>query len=358
MFRWVVETERRFYLANEVDVARAASDEPAAARGRRSPTRGSGTCTAPSGSCPSVRVLTFRDVNVERLPETELSAAEVDPPLWLCARGGTVARPDRRARRRRRPRDAQPASAQERDARYAALRRARSALQGGRRDRHRSRARAARRCAGRSRAGWTSSARAPRAGARTGLARGPRPHPRQPRWRSTSCTKPYDRGRRRARRGGGDVARARLRPRARRPPRRGSARSSCDARLSIDFGGVLAAPAARRDADGQGARLDWASSSTPPRPLRARPRRPGSSSPTSWTTSSTTLAARGSRRGPDRRARALTSPSSTARCGRTFEAAAAPRRSAAQVAQPRAPTDAAEAIAAFLEKRDAQYRGR
>ena len=71
MFRYVVETERRFYLANEVTVTVREGTSP--------------TCIEveisdawvwdmyrPARFVPSVRVLTFRDVNVERLPEAEL----------------------------------------------------------------------------------------------------------------------------------------------------------------------------------------------------------------------------------------------------------------------------------------------
>ncbi|MGC8511517.1 MAG: DUF2469 domain-containing protein [Acidimicrobiales bacterium] len=70
MFRYVVETERRFYLANEVQV------EP----------RGEGERTffeislrdawvwdmyRPARFVSSVRVLTFKDVNVEELPDKD-----------------------------------------------------------------------------------------------------------------------------------------------------------------------------------------------------------------------------------------------------------------------------------------------
>jgi Protein of unknown function (DUF2469) len=71
MFTYVVETERRFYLANDVAVTVRADAQPACVelvltdawvwdmyRSAR--------------FVPSVRVVTFRDVNVERLPEKEL----------------------------------------------------------------------------------------------------------------------------------------------------------------------------------------------------------------------------------------------------------------------------------------------
>ena len=70
LFQYVVETERRFYLANEGKVSVRDGSSP--------------TCLEielsdawvwdmyrPARFVPSVRVLTFRDVNVERLPERE-----------------------------------------------------------------------------------------------------------------------------------------------------------------------------------------------------------------------------------------------------------------------------------------------
>jgi len=71
MFSYVVETERRFYLANEVSMKVRSEVSP--------------TCIEleltdawvwdmyrPARFVPSVRVVSFRDVNVERLPEKEL----------------------------------------------------------------------------------------------------------------------------------------------------------------------------------------------------------------------------------------------------------------------------------------------
>jgi len=71
MFSYVVETERRFYLANEVSMKIRSEVSP--------------TCIEleltdawvwdmyrPARFVPSVRVVSFRDVNVERLPEKEL----------------------------------------------------------------------------------------------------------------------------------------------------------------------------------------------------------------------------------------------------------------------------------------------
>lgn len=71
MFSYVIETERRFYLANTVEVS---------VRDGTSPTCVEVTLRdawvwdmyRPARFVPSVRILTFRDVNIERLPEAEL----------------------------------------------------------------------------------------------------------------------------------------------------------------------------------------------------------------------------------------------------------------------------------------------
>lgn len=75
MFKYVIETERRFYLANEVDLR----------------TRDTGGAVyfeielgdawvwdmyRPARFLKSVRVLTFRDVNVEELEHAELELPE------------------------------------------------------------------------------------------------------------------------------------------------------------------------------------------------------------------------------------------------------------------------------------------
>ncbi|HUC36857.1 MAG TPA: DUF2469 family protein [Acidimicrobiales bacterium] len=70
LFRYVVETDRRFYLTNEVKVTVRDSSAP--------------TCIElelddawvwdmyrPARFVSNVRVITFRDVNVERLPERD-----------------------------------------------------------------------------------------------------------------------------------------------------------------------------------------------------------------------------------------------------------------------------------------------
>jgi Protein of unknown function (DUF2469) len=71
MFDYAVETDRRFYLANEVDVA---------VRENTAPTMLEVTLHdawvwdmyRTARFVPSVRILTFRDVNVERLPKEDL----------------------------------------------------------------------------------------------------------------------------------------------------------------------------------------------------------------------------------------------------------------------------------------------
>jgi len=71
MFRYVVETERRFYLANEVRV------EPRNQGGQTyfEITLGDAwvwDMYRPARFVSSVRVVTFKDVNVEELPAKEL----------------------------------------------------------------------------------------------------------------------------------------------------------------------------------------------------------------------------------------------------------------------------------------------
>jgi Protein of unknown function (DUF2469) len=73
MFKWVVETERRFYLANEVDVQVRAPGSPPLLEVVLSDAW-VWDMYRTVRFVPSVRVLSFRDVNVERLPETELGS--------------------------------------------------------------------------------------------------------------------------------------------------------------------------------------------------------------------------------------------------------------------------------------------
>ena len=71
MFRYVVETERRFYLANDVKM------EPHTDGGRTYFALELGDAWVwdmyrPARFVSSVRVVTFKDVNVEELPEKDL----------------------------------------------------------------------------------------------------------------------------------------------------------------------------------------------------------------------------------------------------------------------------------------------
>ena len=70
MFKYVVETERRFYLANEVDVTVRADTTPACVEVNLVDAW-VWDMYRPARFVPSVRILTFRDVNIERLPERE-----------------------------------------------------------------------------------------------------------------------------------------------------------------------------------------------------------------------------------------------------------------------------------------------
>ncbi len=71
LFSHIVETERRFYLANNVEVTVHSDTSPPLIEL---------TLTdawvwdmyRPARFVPSVRVMTFRDVNIERLPDAEL----------------------------------------------------------------------------------------------------------------------------------------------------------------------------------------------------------------------------------------------------------------------------------------------
>ena len=71
MFRYVVETERRFYLANDVSVTVRSDTQPACVEVALADAW-VWDMYRPARFVPSVRVVTFRDVNIERLPEKEL----------------------------------------------------------------------------------------------------------------------------------------------------------------------------------------------------------------------------------------------------------------------------------------------
>jgi hypothetical protein len=71
MFRYAVETERRFYLANSVDV-RVVADGPRPLVELTLSDAWVWDMYRRTRFVPSVRVLTFKDVNVEELPKTEI----------------------------------------------------------------------------------------------------------------------------------------------------------------------------------------------------------------------------------------------------------------------------------------------
>jgi hypothetical protein len=71
MFSYVVETERRFYLANQVAVNVRSDATPACIEVEMTDAW-VWDMYRPARFVPSVRVVSFRDVNVERLPEKEL----------------------------------------------------------------------------------------------------------------------------------------------------------------------------------------------------------------------------------------------------------------------------------------------
>ena len=71
MFRYAVETERRFYLANNVEM-NVQSDAPRPVVEVRLTDAWVWDMYRKSRFVPSVRVLTFKDVNIEELPPQEL----------------------------------------------------------------------------------------------------------------------------------------------------------------------------------------------------------------------------------------------------------------------------------------------
>ena len=83
MFRFAVETERRFYLANEVQVRRAEGDGD--------PTFELELTDAwvwdmyrPARFVSHVRVLTFRDVNIEQIASRDADELPAFPPSSLA----------------------------------------------------------------------------------------------------------------------------------------------------------------------------------------------------------------------------------------------------------------------------------
>jgi len=77
MFTYIVETERRFYLANEVEVTPRKTDGDV---WFELELRDAWVWDMyrPARFVPHVRVLTFRDVNVEELPRQDPTASFLD----------------------------------------------------------------------------------------------------------------------------------------------------------------------------------------------------------------------------------------------------------------------------------------
>jgi hypothetical protein len=71
MFRYAVETERRFYLANTVEL-KVVSDGPRPLVELSLTDAWVWDMYRRTRFVPSVRVLTFKDVNVEELPKVEI----------------------------------------------------------------------------------------------------------------------------------------------------------------------------------------------------------------------------------------------------------------------------------------------
>ena len=76
-FSYVVETERRFYLANSVDVAPRNADGEVYFEVRMSDAW-VWDMYRPARFVKNVRVLTFKDVNIEELEKSELRLPEND----------------------------------------------------------------------------------------------------------------------------------------------------------------------------------------------------------------------------------------------------------------------------------------
>ncbi len=72
LFTHIVETERRFYLTNNVEVTVHGESSPPMIELNLSDAW-VWDMYRPARFVPSVRVLTFRDVNIERLPESDLA---------------------------------------------------------------------------------------------------------------------------------------------------------------------------------------------------------------------------------------------------------------------------------------------
>jgi hypothetical protein len=76
MFTWVVETERRFYLANDVDVTPVQGADGDTWFDVRLTDAWVWDMYRPARFVAEVRVMTFRDVNIERITHPEAAGAD------------------------------------------------------------------------------------------------------------------------------------------------------------------------------------------------------------------------------------------------------------------------------------------
>ena len=76
LFTYVVETDRRFYLTNDVDLQVRSTDGGEAYFELRLADAWVWDMYRPARFVKNVRVLTFKDVNVEELPKADLRVPE------------------------------------------------------------------------------------------------------------------------------------------------------------------------------------------------------------------------------------------------------------------------------------------
>lgn len=83
MFKYAVETERRFYLANEVEIRRG-QDADGPAFELELSDAWVWDMYRPARFVSHVRVLTFRDVNIEQLASRDADELPAFPPTTLA----------------------------------------------------------------------------------------------------------------------------------------------------------------------------------------------------------------------------------------------------------------------------------
>ena len=107
LFGYVVETERRFYLTNNVDLQVRTADGEVYFEVTMSDAW-VWDMYRPARFVKNVKVLTFKDVNVEELAQPDLAGAAGLTPRRPARPVAAAARRPQRARRRGRPRAAPP----------------------------------------------------------------------------------------------------------------------------------------------------------------------------------------------------------------------------------------------------------